>query len=193
LLVVLGIAWLVDLTGAANVDARFVLALELGVVGVALIVGAWFGRAHGLIALALLLTVFAGAFSVLRLPLRGDIGEHIVAPQTLGDLNSRYRLGIGHLELDLTGARLDPHPHHIELTDAIGFIEVRVPANARVEVIARSDTGSLDILGRSTIGGTHVKKTVIDDPFGTSGPRIVIDAHVGFGAVKVERELVDAP
>jgi phage shock protein PspC (stress-responsive transcriptional regulator) len=187
LLIVAGVAWLIDLTGAVGVDARFVLAIELAIVGIALLVGAWFGRARSLIALGLVLTLFAGTFAALDVPLRGDIGEQVVRPSAIGELDSRYRLAIGHLELDLNGTALDGRAHRVVLTDAIGFIEVFVPANARVEVKARSDLGSVDILGRPQVGGTHAHTDVVDDPPGTSGPRIVIDAHVGIGAVKVAR------
>jgi hypothetical protein len=192
LLIVAGGAWLTSITGLAVVDARFVLALELAIVGVALLVGTWFGRSRGLIAVGLVLTFFAGTFAALDVPLRGDVGEHIVHPATIGALDQRYRLAIGHLELDLDGTTLDDRAHRVVLTDAIGFIEVFVPANARVEVISRSDIGSVDILGRPTVGGTHARLDVIDDPPGSSGPRVVIDAHVGFGAVKVTRTAEDS-
>jgi len=187
LLIVAGGAWLVDLTGAVGVDARFVLAIELAIVGLALLVGTWFGRSRGLIAVGLLLTLFAGTFAALDVPLRGDIGEHVIRPTAISELDSRYRVAIGHLKLDLDGTTLDGRAHRVVLTDAIGYIEVNVAANARVEVKARSDVGSLDILGRPEVGGTHAHSDVVDDPPGTSGPRIVIDAHVGFGAIKVSR------
>jgi phage shock protein PspC (stress-responsive transcriptional regulator) len=193
LLVVAGSAWLLDLTGAVGVDIRFVFAIELAIVGLALFVGSWFGRARGLIALGLLLTFCTGTLAALDVPVRGDIGEQIVRPSSIGDLSAGYRLAIGHLELDLSGTTLDRVAHRVTLTDAIGYIEVIVPADARVEVIARSDLGSVDILGRPQSGGSHAHADVIDDPAAATGPRIVIDAHVGFGAVKVRRSEGIAP
>lgn len=188
LLIVAGGAWLIDLAGAAAVDVRLVLAIELAIVGVALLVGSWFGRARSLIALGIVLTFFAGAFAVLDVPLRGGIGERIVRPASIATLKSKYHLGIGHLQVDLRDTALDGNAHRVTLTDSIGFIEVFVPAAARVQVKARSDLGSVDILGRPEIGGTDSDINVVDDPPGASGPRIFIDAHVGFGAVKVTRE-----
>lgn len=187
LLIVAGAAWLLDLTGAAAVDVRLVLAIELAIVGVALLAGAWYGRARSLIVFGIVLSFFAGAFAALDVPLRGDIGEHVVQPRTVGSLDGRYHLAIGHLELDLRDTALDGEAHRVVLTDAIGFIEVFVPADARVEVKARADIGSVDILGRPEKGGSRTHTFVIDDPPGSSGPRIVIDAHVGFGAVNVTR------
>jgi phage shock protein PspC (stress-responsive transcriptional regulator) len=187
LLVVAGTAWLVDVTGIAGVDVRVVIAIELAVVGLALVVGAWFGRSRGLITLGLLLTLAAGTFSVLDVPLRGPIGERIVRPNAIGELDGRYRLAIGHLELDLGNTRLDGKAHRVVLTNAIGYVEVIVPPDARVEVIARADTGSLDLFNQREADGTHVRRVVYDDPPNASGPRLLIDAHVGFGAVKVSR------
>jgi phage shock protein PspC (stress-responsive transcriptional regulator) len=188
LFVVAGAAWLVDVTGAAAVDLRFVLALELVVVGVALFVGSWFGRSRGLIALGLVLTFFAGAFAALDVPLRGDIGQRVVRPASVAALESKYHLGIGLLQIDLRDTALDGRPHRLALTDAMGFIEVFVPTDARVQVKARSDIGSVDVFGRPEVGGTNADINVVDDPAGASGARIFIDAHVGFGAVKVTRE-----
>jgi hypothetical protein len=187
LLMVAGVAWLLDVVGATNVDARFVLALELAIVGIGLLVGAWLGRARGLIAIGVLLAVFASMFSVLDLPLRGPIGETVVRPASLHNLHSSYAQGIGHLLLDLDSTATDGRAHHVDLRDTIGFLEVRVPADARVKVIAKADTGSLDILGRPEHGGSHIRRTVTDAPAGTSGPLLVIDAHVGFGAIRVTR------
>jgi predicted membrane protein len=186
-LIVAGVAWLIDLLGVATVDARFILAIELALVGVALLVGAFFGRSRGLIALGLVLTFFAGSFAALDVPLHGRVGEQVVRPATIGALDAQYHLGIGHLQVDLRDTALDGDAHKVVLTDAIGFIEVFVPQDARVEVQARSDIGSVDVLGRPEESGTHADVDVVDDPPGSSGPRIVIDAHVGFGAVKVSR------
>jgi hypothetical protein len=188
LLIVAGGAWLIDLTGLATIDVRVAFAAELAVVGVALLIGAWFGRSRGLIAVGLALTLVAGTLSAIDVPMRGDIGETIVHPRSTAQLDSRYRLAIGHLELDLDGTQFDGRPHKVVLTDAIGFIEVFVPADARVEIKARSDIGAIRVLGRPEISGTHSHIDVVDDPPGATGPRIVIDAHVGFGAIKVARE-----
>jgi hypothetical protein len=187
LLIVGGAAWLIDLTGAAHVDVRVVFAAELAVVGIALLVGAWVGRSRGLIVVALALTFVAGTLSAINVPIRGDVGETIVRPSATSHLDGRYRLAVGHLELDLTGTRFDGSPRKVVLTDAIGFIEVRVPADARVEITARSDIGAVRVLGRPEISGTHSHIDVVDDPPGATGPRLIVDAHVGFGAIKVVR------
>lgn len=189
LLIVAGVAWLTDLAGAAAVDARFILAVELGIVGVALLVGTWFGRSRGLIAIGIVLAFFAGAFAALDVPLRGEIGQRIVRPAAIGTIDRSYHMAMGHLEVDLRDTTLDGKPHRVVLTDAMGLIEVFVPADARVQVKARSDVGLLDILNRPELSGTDEHTVVIDDPPGASGARILIDAHVGFGAVKVTRSL----
>jgi len=187
LLIVAGTSWLIDLTGAARIDVRVWFAAELAVVGVATLVGTWFGRSRGLIVLGLVLTLVAGTLSAIQVPMRGDVGETIVRPASLGRLDSRYGLAIGHLELDLNGTRLDCNGRTVVLTDAIGFIEVFVPADARVEIKARSDVGAVRVLGRPEVSGTHSYIDVVDVPPGATGPSIVIDAHVGFGAINVAR------
>jgi phage shock protein PspC (stress-responsive transcriptional regulator) len=187
LLIVAGGAWLIDLSGAATIDPRSVIAIELAVVGVALLVGAWYGRARGLIAMGLLLTFFAGPLSVLDVPLRGHIGVRTIHAKTVDDLRGPYTLAVGDLRLDLVDTAFGNTAHRVVLTNAVGFIDVYVPPDVRVEVIARADAGSLDLFGHHETGGTHVHRIVFDDPSGATGPRLVIDAHVGFGAISVNR------
>jgi len=189
LLIVAGAAWMLDVIGAVDVDGRFVVAVELAIVGAGLLVGAWIGRGRGLIALGLVLTVVAGTFAILDVPLSGPIGERVIRPNRVDALRNHYQVGIGHLELDLRAAQPATKVRRVKLTDVIGYLEVRVPADARVEVNARADSGSIEIFDRPDLGGTHVHRTVIDDPVAATGPRIVIDAHVGFGAIRVERQI----
>ena len=156
--------------------------------GAALLVGTFFGRSRGLIAVGVVLAFFAGTFAVLDVPLRGDIGRD---DRATGRDRLPSRAAIRSRSAISSSTCVTPSstesPAASRLTDAMGFIEVFVPADARVEVKARSDVGSLDILERPELSGSDKHTVVIDDPPGASGPRIVIDAHVGFGAVKVVR------
>lgn len=180
LLLLAGTAWLVDVTGAAHVDIGFVLSLALGLVGIALVVSAWVGRAMGLIALALVLTLACAVVVGVDVPLSSGIGERIYRPQSSADVRSRYELGIGHLVVDLSKAA----PPKVVVRDGIGEEEIIVPANADVTVHARLDAGALRIDGRPEDSGWHVRDTVHLE--GT-GPHIDVDARVGFGRLVVVR------
>jgi hypothetical protein len=77
-----------------------------------LILGAWFGRARGLIALALVATIGLGISSGLeRFP--GQIGNNIYRPTSIDSVADRYDFNVGNATVDLrrvdfTGASRRP-------------------------------------------------------------------------------------
>ena len=104
-LIVVGV--LIGWNGATDSDVpvRVIIAAALGVVGLGLVVGAFVGRARGLVVLGVLLTLLVSAAAVADIPVRGGVGDRTWRPATVSDLHDPYRLGVGQSELDLT--RLD--------------------------------------------------------------------------------------
>jgi phage shock protein PspC (stress-responsive transcriptional regulator) len=184
LLVYAGGVWLSEATDAVEVDLVAALAGAIGIVGLGLIVSAWFGRARGLIALGLVLVVSCTAIALVDVPFRGGIGDRRYEPRSLTEVEPRYQLAVGQLTLDLsaldvpTGERLD-----IEVTAAIGEVIVEVPADATIEIRGRVDAGELSLLEHRSRDGINVEQTVTAPS--DSGGTIDLDVHVGFGAVSV--------
>ncbi len=85
----------------AGLDLVVGLALGLFLVAGAMIVGAWRGRARGLIPIAIVLSGALFVASVIDVPLKGGAGERLFRPTTVSDLRSPYRLAAGELNLDL--------------------------------------------------------------------------------------------
>jgi hypothetical protein len=183
LLLLFGGAWLLDLSGAANVDVTVVLALGIVVVGAALLVGTWFGRARSLVFVGLLLTFAASVTAAIGMPLRGGFGERVYRPQAASEVRHRYELAIGHLVVDLSHVS-DARPLHVQVRDAIGQIEITVPFDADVTVHGRSNIGALGLFRDPDDGGLDIRNTVHSRG---SGEPIDIDARVGIGAVRVRR------
>ncbi len=184
LLLLAGCASLLAVTGAADVDPGFVLTLALVVVGLALVVGAWFGRGRGLIALAIILVLVCSVDVALDVPLTGGIGEHIYRVQGASTLQRNYDLAIGHLVVDLRNVTTADRTLRIDARDAIGQLEIFVPANAALDVRTRVGVGDLQLFGEPDNGGWRV-----DQRFQASGtgPHFVIDARVGFGQLVVRQ------
>jgi phage shock protein PspC (stress-responsive transcriptional regulator) len=190
LLLLAGVAWMADLTGATQVNPGFVLALALGIVGAALVAGAWFGRALGLIGLGVVLTAACCVVAAINVPLRGGIGAHTYRPATAADVRSRYELAIGNLVVDLSQLPADSPRQHITVRNGVGQARITVPYDADVTVHARVDAGHLSLFDQPGDGGWHARDTV--HVVGT-GVHIDIDAQVGFGQVKVERGFAPFP
>ena len=102
LLLVLGITAALDAAGAVDPQARHYLALAIGVLGLGLVVGAWRGRARGLVWLGIPLTVALIAVSTAEVNLDGGAGDRQYRPLSVGEVQDRYEVGVGNLELDLS-------------------------------------------------------------------------------------------
>jgi phage shock protein PspC (stress-responsive transcriptional regulator) len=168
-----------------GVTAAVGLALALLVTGAALVVGAWRGRARWLIPVALVLGAALAVASVADVPLSHGTGERIHRPVSLAALRPTYRLGIGHLVVDLRNIDFNGETRSLLATDGIGELEVIVPSS--VEVVAAGHVGAGDVrLFGTNWDGTHVDGRVTSAGQ-EGGGRLVVRARVGIGQVRVNR------
>ncbi|MDQ1620280.1 MAG: hypothetical protein QOE19_2849 [Actinomycetota bacterium] len=181
------VAW--NIATDHDVPAEVVLAACLGVVALGLVVGAFVGRARGLIALGIVLTIatsIAGVSSGVNL--RGGMGERHWAPQSVAavERHGDYRLGLGDAELDLSNVAVPAgQTVEVDVRLGVGGLTVIVPPDVTVAADADARAGALRILAEPSVEGTdlHVQVT---DPAGAS-PVIVLRAHVGAGEIEVRR------
>jgi hypothetical protein len=182
LLIMLGIAWLIDAADWADVPWRGLLAGALVIVGVALLFGARSGSHGGLIAFGIAVAVLlslSSAIAVLAdIPLSGGIGEERLRPTAV--VEDEYRWGIGSMTLDLRGATGDLEGREIEASVAIGELIVYLPEGAAV-IDARTGIGEVKVLGESS-SGFDASIEVSADP-----GALVLDLDVAIGKVEVRR------
>jgi phage shock protein PspC (stress-responsive transcriptional regulator) len=171
--------------GLAGVSAATGVALALLVTGVALMVGAWRGRAKWLIPLGLVLAVALAAASVIDVPVRGGSGDVTFRPLTVSDVHTPYRLAAGNLVVDLSALHLDGATLTVVASVAAGHLDVIVPAGAAVQVDAHAGAGDLDLLGRHW-DGLDVGRQV-SDPGAPDAGLLVLRPRVGAGGVEVRR------
>jgi phage shock protein PspC (stress-responsive transcriptional regulator)/predicted membrane protein len=184
LLIGAGIASLLQATGALDVNLTVVLAIGTAIVGAALIVGAFVGRAHALILVGLLLLAATGISNTIDVPLRGGIGDRTYRPIHVAELQSRYQLGIGKLEIDLRDLPLDGRTTVVDAQNGIGELLVLVPSTVRVEVHAHAGAGSVRMFGREAGGWPENDERAID---GTGPGVLQLNLRVGAGEVNVRR------
>jgi phage shock protein PspC (stress-responsive transcriptional regulator) len=177
---VLGIA---DLAGAAVADAAYP-ALAVGICGLMLLVGAFFGRAGGIIVLGLLATVVLTGTTAAD---RWDGDRVTETPANAASVDDRYWLGVGEQVIDLREVadldRLDGRT--VEVEGGIGHIEVILPDGLAATVRADVDgPGNIKVFELER-GGIDTTLNSYDGS--TVDPEITIDAQLGVGQIEVHR------
>jgi phage shock protein PspC (stress-responsive transcriptional regulator) len=145
------------------------------------------GRVIAIVATTLVVLVLAVTAIVatsFHVSVGDGIGERTYQPSTPENLKHKYRLGIGHLRLELGSLRVPPGETHIDARVGMGQLDVTVPRNVAVRITGRAQIGNVHVLGEGQ-DGRNAKVTAT-----TAGRRVlVVDARVGFGTVHVNRSV----
>ena len=156
----------------------------LGIIGLALLLGAWFGHARFLIVIGLLLLPFAWAASLVDVPIQGAWGQQRFAPTAASELRESYHLAGGQLSLDLSRVEAsETDPVTIDASIAFGQLTVIVPDDATVEVNASVGGGTMRLLDEPFDNGTYLEDRVVA---GSGEPDFILDLDAGLGAIEVE-------
>jgi phage shock protein PspC (stress-responsive transcriptional regulator) len=165
--------------GGNGVVAGIVIAA-----GIVLIAGAFFGSwARWLILPALAVALPAGVVAAADLDVRGGTGEVTYRPASTAEVHDSYRLGVGHLVVDLRDARLTPGDHRIKIRLGVGGAELLVPRGVCVSTGNHVGIGGTSVFNRD---GGGIDTDWSDErraPEGT--PRVVVDGDIGIGALIV--------
>ncbi len=188
LAVALGALGLYDTAGGHVVPAAYP-ALALTVVGAMLLVGAWFGRAGGLIALGLLAALALAVTTGVRNLNVVDGRQVEYRPAGASLVRSDYTLNAGQLTVDLTGVRnpasLDGRTLHVDAN--VGEIIVVLPPAVAANVDATvSGPGAINLPGAGRGGiNTHLSQQV--DAAGTEVARVNLNLDLSVGHIEVRR------
>ncbi len=176
-----GVLGIIDLAGA-DIAVSAYPALAVAISGVMLLVGAFFGRAGGIILVGLLSTF--GLFATTAIDhWDGDGGNVHVTPSTAGEVDSRYWLGAGDQVIDLSMvtdvAALDGRT--IDVEGGVGTITVILPDGAGARVTADIDGPAHTNLFGEEHGGIGVTTAAVR----AGDPHITLDTHLGVGEIEV--------
>ncbi|GEP36664.1 hypothetical protein NPS01_03270 [Nocardioides psychrotolerans] len=178
----IGVLGILDLAGAPIHGAAYP-ALVLATTGIMLLVGAFYGRAGGLILVGLMAAVATlGATAAQEV----DAAQIDVVPRNASQLEGTYQLFAGEIVLDLSDVEdleaLDGRTVRVE--SVFGRIEVIVPDGLDVDVRSAIDGGGhSELFGGDTDGS--------DSRFhdgGDDAPVLVLDTQVVFGEIVVDTE-----
>jgi hypothetical protein len=183
-----GLAALLDSAGWVHLTLAGVLASGLILVGGALVLSAWYGRAWGLIPIGVLLLLATIPAVTIDVPISGGIGQRTYAPVATSELRSNYELGIGHLALNLRDVPLTGHVTHVKSSLGIGELDVDVPANVQVDLNAHVGAGATNLFGSVEGGWPENTQRVA----GTNQSGVLyLDLRVGAGSIRVRRFSAD--
>ncbi len=172
-----------SLVGSFDPSARHYVGTFVTIIGLGLLVGAWAGRARGLVFLGIL------AMPVLLATPFEDIdfsnSTTRVTPTSLEELNSSYEFEFGEAVIDLRNLELDGE--NVELTAELGVGQLVVLVPDGIEVTARAEArlGEAISFGRTSAG---VGQVAVTETRAGEGGSIQIDASVGIGQVEVSSE-----
>lgn len=172
-----GVLGVVDLAGAAVADSAYP-ALALGITALMLVLGAFWGRAGGLIALGLVAALATAATTV-----GTTIGEgrHDYAPTSAAAVDDSYEFGGGRFTLDLSGVTdvdaLDGHD--ITIDGVGGRVEVVVPDGMDVDVLTQVVGGDVHVFDRRADGFDTTLRAFRDGGAGVPDLTITIDLVAG--------------
>jgi hypothetical protein len=186
LLILLGVGWLLDATGAYAVRWQTVLAAAVLAIGLLLLATAKRGRTDGLIGIGVVLSVLLLAVALTPgLSFAGGIGDRVHQPTTIAELEPHYELSVGNLRVDLRDLELPPGTTEVAVSVGVGEITVLVPRGVSVEVEASTGAGDIDVLGQTSDGlGPRVSHRVPGDG---GDARLVLELSAGVGSMEVRR------
>ena len=185
----LGVLGIIEGNGTAVPDPAYA-ALALAIVGAMLVVGSVFGRAGGLVLLALVAAVSLAVSGLAEPSYRGS-RDLVITPTSTADLRSSYSVPAGTITVDLTklsepealaGRELDLQVNAGEIVVIVpGYVDVDLDAEVRFG-------GSIDTPDGLTHDGwgTDVERTY-DGPPSTTGAPLELDLLAKFGHIDVRR------
>lgn len=175
------LALAINISGG-EVDLGQFFGLALGVIGIGLIIGTWWGHARWLILLGVLLLPFAISASFVTAPLEGGFGSQRFSPTTPQELQDEYRLVGGRMVLDLTDLQGGSEPTAVEASVAMGELRVLLPEDAGFELDASVGAGELTVLDVTQSGSRIEDRQVIEG----DGPQFLLDLEAGVGEIHIQ-------
>jgi len=152
--------------------------------GVALVGGAYRGGARWLIVPAFVLALPLGVVSAADLKLDGQWGDRTFRPVAADTLGDGYKMGVGHMQVDLRGVDLPRGRTDLPVKLGVGELEVAVPRDVCVTYDVQVGAGQVTTLDDIDDGGLDVNvKGAASAPRGAR--ELHVKADLGVGAVRI--------
>jgi hypothetical protein len=189
-LLVVGVLAVVNIAGV-HVPFGVYAASVLAVIGLGLVIGAWFGRSRGLIPLGVILSLVAAVAGGVngRVPdMSHGNGDLTLTPAVLASVEDDYHQNLGDFTLDLRNVDFTGADKHITITMNAGDLKVLVPPKVDTTVIAKVSAGDAKVFGSQWGGLGTARRTIVDDDTdGPGGGTLTLDITQKLGDLEVHR------
>ncbi len=164
-------------------------AVPLAVVAAGLVVGAWYGRARGLIAVGVVLSVLLAITVALEGRDRPSTHQQVTwQPPGIEQLEPTYRIDVGNAVLDLSRLDFTGQSASVDVHVSAGNLNIILPSTVDVEVLSTVEIGNATVLGQRWNGIGQPQHTVTDNGVdGPGGGQLTINATVDVGNLEVRR------
>jgi predicted membrane protein len=182
-LITVGVMAFVDvLSTQVDMAARHYVGAFMAIIGLGLLVGAFVGRARGLIFLGIvgLPVLFISPLSDYDF----STGTQTFHPTTVDEIRPSYRLDGGQLVVDLRDVDFTGETVELDVELGVGEINVLLPQNVAARVTASIGAGEMEILGNRDAGLLRDRRTRQVE--GTEGV-VVVNAVADIGRIEVQR------
>ena len=188
MLIVVGMAWLLERLDVVDIDPSMILPSLLAVIGIALLIGAWDGEHSALVVLGVIAAILTVIAAVTPFgSLNGGIGDRQHTPRSAAELSTEYTLAIGQLNLDLTElATADLGRQHVTVRVGAGEATITVPPALGLAIDASVGAGDV-ILFDTKWSGLNVDRSYRSPGYVVETNSIVLDIEVMAGQVEVTR------
>jgi hypothetical protein len=185
-LMVLGLLALIDVA-AASVPVSAYFAAALATIGLGLLVGAWFGRARGLIMLALVATLGLAISSGVE-RFGGQVANSNYHPQNISQVADQYDFKLGDVTIDLRAVDFTGVQQTIAVTMDFGQVKVLLPDNVDTTSAIAVENGRAVAFGHEYAGQdvNSINVTNLGSD-GTGGGTLQLNIQVKTGNVEVSR------
>ena len=185
-LMVLGVLAMIDVAGA-SVPVSGYLAAALATVALGLIVGAWFGRARGLIALAIIVSIGLGVATVAE-----RYGNQLVNsnyhPANVSQIADRYDFTAGDVTLDLRQVDFTGAVQDTTVKMKLGQVRVLLPPTVDTSAVVTMQNGTATVFASDYDGQAVHSITATDQGAdGAGGGTLRLTLQVDNGNVEVAR------
>jgi phage shock protein PspC (stress-responsive transcriptional regulator) len=185
-LLIVGAAAVVSSAELAQIDVGQLTALALFIMGLGLIVGAWWGRARLMILLGILLIPIVLATSVIDFPLTGGFGGGYIAPRTEAQLHN-LSYTVGDVQLDFSNYRFDEGTAQIDIRMGVGNLQIMVPRQVHAVVAVDIRSGNAQVFRTEETGADISFMAEAGEGEGDASKRLRINVTGGLMAVNVYR------
>ena len=185
LVVVMGVLASISSAGV-HVPVSGYFAAALATIALGLIVGAWFGRARGLIFLAIL-TTFGLAVSSGVERYGSEFANDSYRPQSIAAVADRYDFSVGNATLDLRSVDFTGQDQAVTVAMKFGQVRVLLPPGVDTTTSVTMNDGRALLYGRELTGNLDVQAVTDLGSDGQGGGTLRLTVEMNTGNVEVTR------